>query len=241
MASRSGVLEAVTERPRELLDDLDLRDRASGFADEVQKRRKDLSKRSQQAAKRTRKLTAEAVDRAEDLRGFVGDPRDRAEELREVALDVSGSVRDRAEDLQPLVRKLAIDVLTAFRAVIGVLLFVPQLIVRAIGLFGDLLDRAEVAKERGYELSERARDAAHAVPPSRRMRRRRRVRTTVLVGGGFVVGFVTGWLLAQRVQEVRDAELAPALQPVGEPLRPVPPEQQEVPEAPEEPGAGTGA
>ena len=212
MASRNGVLEAVTERPRELFDDLDLRDRATDLAQDVQKRSKDLRKRSQKAAKQTRELTAEAVDRAEDL-------------------------RDRAEDLEPLMRKLAIDVLTAFRALIGVLMVIPRLVVRGLGIFQDLIDRSEVAREKGHELSERARDAAHAVPMSRGMRRRHRLWTALLVGGGFVVGFATGWILANRAREVREEEFPALLEPVGDPLQRVPEGQ----EGQEDPEARTGA
>lgn len=209
MASRNGVLEAVTERPRELFDDLDLRDRATDLAQDVQKRSKDLRKRSQKAAKQTRSFTADAMDRAEDL-------------------------RDRAEDLEPLMRKLAIDLLTGFRAFIGVLMVIPRLIVRGLGIFQDLLDRGEVAREKAHELSERARDVAHTVPMSRGMRRRRRVWTALLVTGGFAIGFATGWILANRARDVHEEEFPALLEPVGDPL-------QRVPEGQEDPEARTGA
>lgn len=221
MASSSGVLEAITERPRELLDDLDLRDRAADLSRDVQKRRKDLRKRSKKAVKRTRKLTAEALDRAEDLRERVGDPRERAAELREAAGEASEVVRDRAEDLEPVLRKLAIDLLTAIRGLIGVLMAVPRLIVRGLGFAGDLIDRAEVAREKGHEYSERALDVAHNLPLSRRMRWRRRVSTTLLVAIAFAIGFAVGWVLAQRamdevLEEVVD-DVRPPLQPVDDP------------------------
>lgn len=226
MASRTGVLDAVSERPRELLDDLDLRD----LAKDMQKRSKDLRKRSAKAAKRTRKLSADALERAEDLRDRVGDPRDRARELQGAAVDATDYVRDRAEDLEPVLRRLVIDALVAFRAMIGVFMAVPRLIQRGLGLVGDLLDRSEVAQERAYEFSERAREAAHAVPMSRRMRRRRRVWTALLVGGGFAIGFVTGWVLANRARDAEEDELPALLEPVGDPLKSVP-EGDEEPEA----------
>jgi hypothetical protein len=240
MASPSGVLEAITERPRELLDDLDLRDRAAGLSRDVQKRRKDLRKRSKKAAKRTRKLTAEALDRAEDLRGRIGDPRERAAELRDAAVDASESVRDRAEDLEPVLRKLAIDVLTVFRGLIGVLMAVPRLIVRGLGFAGQLIDRAELARQKGHEYSERALDAAHNLPLSRRMRWRRRVSTTLLIGLAFAVGFAVGWVLAQRaldevLEEVVD-DVRPPLQPVEDPV-----EETVAAEDRDEPETGTGA
>ena len=203
MASPTGVLGAVTERPRELIDDLDLR------------------KRSKQAAKHTRRLTAEAMDLAEDVRERVGDPRERVVEVRDAATEASEAVRDRAEDLEPVLRKLVIDLLTAFRGLIGVLMAVPRLIVRGLGMAGDLLDRTEVAREKGHEYSERALDVAHNLPLSRRMRWRRRVGTTLLLGVAFAIGFAVGWVLAQRaMEEVIDEAPAP-LQPVGEPLHDV--------------------
>ncbi len=246
MASRGGVLAAVADRPRELLDDLDLRDRVEDVADELQKRSKDLSKDlrqgSQQAAKRTRELTGDALELAEDLRERVGDPRERAEELREAAIEAAETARERAEDLQPLVRRCAANVLQVFHGLLGVLLVVPRLMVSGLGALADLVDRAEVAgekgREKGHELAERARDAAHAVPPSRRMRWKRRCTNAGLVGGGFAIGFAVGWFAARRAAE-EPAEYgfedAPAdLQPVGEPLRPVDEDE------PTQPGTGTG-
>ncbi len=237
MASRSSVLETVVERPLELLEDLDLRDRADEASKQLGKHTKDLRKRSKEAAKRGRELTAEAGefagelrDRAEDLRERVGDPRERAVEVRDRAEHLQ-------EDLEPFLRKLAIDVLTLVRGLLGVLIAVPRLIVRALGALGDLADRAEVAREKGHELSERARDAAHSLPLSRKMRWQRRFRLSLVVAVAFGIGFVIGWFVAQRQLDELVEDAPVGLQPVAEPLRGVPGEGDGEPT----PGSGTGA
>ncbi len=88
----------------------------------------------------------------------------------------------------------------AVDAVIAVLRWVP----RALSSASDV---AEIASERGVELSERARDVAAAVPPSRRVRRRRRGRLVLVTAGGLGFGVVLGWLLARRAQRLRDGVL----------------------------------
>ena len=80
-------------------------------------------------------------------------------------------------------------------ALLGVLLLVPRLLVRALGAFGTFAD--DVA-DRGVVAGDRAREAVAAVPPSRRDRRRRAVRTAAWTGTGFGLGLLVGWLAGRR-------------------------------------------
>lgn len=142
--------------------------------------------------------------------------RDRAEELRDRAEDASSAVRDGIEDLGPLVRRTAINVLEAFQAILRVALALPRLAVKLLGLLRVAAVHAEDARERGHELSERARDRARAIPPSRRGRWANRARTAGVFGGGFAIGAAVGWLLAGRraPEYLQDAPVV--LQPVGD-------------------------
>lgn len=185
MASRTNVFENVVERPRELLEDLDLR------------------------------------DRAEHLREWVGDPRERVAEVRERASEVRERAEELQEDLEPLLRRGAIQVLTLAQALLSVLMTVPRLIVRALGVTARLADRTERARETGHELSERARDLAHALPMSRKMRWKRRTKTSLIMLGAFGIGFVVGWFVAQRQLDELVEEAPVGLAPVAEPLREV--------------------
>lgn len=218
MGKRGTVLSKVSERPRAWLDHLDLDDLADDLRDRVDDGR----------------------DRLDDLRDAVGDPRERVEDLRDAAVDTAESAQERWEDLQPTLRALAIQVLKVIHAAIELAMFVPRLVVRALGAVGDLLDRAEVAREKGYELSERARDVARSVPPSRRGRWKRRLTGPVLVGGGFAVGFAVGWFAGSRLQDDASFEEPAGLAPVAEPLRPVSPETAEGRDG-DQPETGTGA
>jgi len=218
MAKRGTVLSKVGDRPRAWLDDLDLDDLADDLRDRVE----------------------DGLERLEDLSDAVGDPRDRVEDLRDAAVDTADAARGRWDDLQPTLRAAAIQLLRVVHAAIELAMFVPRLAVRALGAIGDLLDRAEVAREKGYELSERARDMAHAVPPSRRGRWKRRLSATVLVGVGFAIGFAVGWFAASRLQDDVLFEEPAGLEPIAEPLRPVPHETSEGRDG-DEPETGTGA
>jgi hypothetical protein len=101
-------------------------------------------------------------------------------------------------------------------------------------VLADLANRAEVAREKGHEFAERARDAVHSVPPSKRMRWRRRGVNAVLLVIGFAIGFAIGWIAAQRTLAELEEDEPVDLEPVGERLRSV---RQDGPE----PEAGTGA
>ncbi len=220
MGNRGSGLAKIGERPREWLDDLDLKDLKDLPGD-------------------LRDRVGDPRDRIEELRDVVGNPRERVDELREVATETAETARERAEDLEPVLRQLAIQILTVFRALVGLLLIVPRLVVRGLGAVGDLLDRAEVAREKGYELSERARDVARSVPPSRRGRWKRRLLATTLFGAGFAIGFAIGWFTANRLQEDSFYEEPSGLQSRAEPLRPVPEDADAASD--DEPGTGTGA
>lgn len=142
--------------------------------------------------------------------------RDRAEDLRDRAEDASTAVRDGIDDLGPLVRRTAINLLEAFQAILRVAMALPRVALKLLGLLRVAAVHAEDARERGHELTERARDRARAIPPSRRGRWANRARTAGLFGGGFAVGAAVGWMLASRraPEYLQDAPVV--LQPVGD-------------------------
>ena len=101
-----------------------------------------------------------------------------------------------------------------FRAVLGVLLVLPRLIVRGLG---QLSVAADDVSDRGLIASERVREAAGSVPASTRDRRRRRMRTAAWTGAGFGLGLGLGWLLGRQEREpaitYEPADLAAHLEP----------------------------
>ncbi len=161
--------------------------------------------------------------------------RDRAEDLRDRAEDVSTAVRDGVDDLGPLLRRTVINVLEAFQAVLRVVLALPRLAVKLLGLLRVAAVHAEDARERGHELTERARDRARAIPPSRRGRWANRARTVGLFGGGFAAGAAVGWLLASRRAPEYLQDSPVVLQPVGDDV------DADEGDAADGPEAGTGA
>ncbi len=137
--------------------------------------------------------------------------RDRADQVLERADDVRERAPEMIEDLRPVVRRTEIRAWSLLRAATDVLLLVPRIVVRVLGVLADTID--ELA-DRGEHLAERGREVADSLPAARSTRRRRRVRGALWVTGGFAAGFVTGWLVAQRqaeelVYEATDAEESP--------------------------------
>ncbi len=132
-----------------------------------------------------RAIASELRDRGADV--FEAIP-DRLEQARDV-------VRDRVDDLEPAARRTGVGVLTAAQALLAVGIAIPRLMARAVRVARILTERAEYVADRGHDLSERAREAAHALEPSRRDRRRRRLRATGLIMSGFGIGFAVGWIM----------------------------------------------
>jgi len=187
-----------------------------------------------------RMATAEqaAAARLEEARAVLAD---RAEEARQGLTERAGPVlAERAEqargglqrrwheleqevpvDLDTVVPQLERGLWQVIRAVLGVLLLVPRLLVRALGGLGTLADDVS---ERGLVVGERAREIAASVPPSRRERRRRRWRTAAWTGAGFGVGLFVGWLVGRRDQAMvtyEPAELGAHLETAPVPPGPV--------------------
>jgi hypothetical protein len=124
-------------------------------------------------------------------------------------------------DLETVVPQLERSFWQAARAVIGVLLLVPRLLLRALRGVGTLADDVSA---RGLVVGERAREVAAAVPPSKRVRRQRRWRTAAFTGAGFGVGLFVGWLLGRREHDMvtyEPAELGSHLDAVPVPPGPV--------------------
>lgn len=135
-------------------------------------------------------------------------------------------------DAQQVGRQLERGLWQVISASLSILLLVPKLLVRGLGALGDLAD--DVA-DRGVVVGERAREAAAAVPPSRRERRRRAARTAAWTGAGFGFGLLVGWLVGRRDDTTvtyEPADLGAHLSPSVDP-EPVPPAADT--------GAGAGA
>lgn len=139
---------------------------------------------------------------------------DRAE-LRERVEGASVAVREGLTDLEPLARRTAISMLEAFQAVLRVAFLLPRLALRLFGLVRTAAVYADDVRDRGFEWTERARDAARSVPPSRRGRWRRRGRTLAVFSAGLTVGAALGWLLGCRRRVEADQDAPVLLQPVG--------------------------
>jgi hypothetical protein len=124
-------------------------------------------------------------------------------------------------DLETVVPQLERSFWQAARAVLGVLLLVPKLLLRALRGVGTLADDVST---RGLVVGERAREVAAAVPPSKRVRRQRRLRTAAWTGAGFGVGLFVGWLLGRREHDMvtyEPAELGSHLEAAPVPPGPV--------------------
>lgn len=152
-------------------------------------------------------------------------------ELRDRAEDASTKVREGISDLEPLARRTAISMLEAFQALLRVAFLLPRLTLRLMGLVRTAAVYADDVRDRGFDWTERARDAARSVPPSRRGRWRRRGRMLALLSAAFTVGAAVGWLLGGRGAEPdRDAPVV--LQPVGDdPMTDADPSRADDPEA----------
>ena len=153
----------------------------------------------------------------------------RTSQLRRQAADLRKEALDRWEDLEdelPVdvdevttyartgVHKARIGLWEVVRIVGELLLVVPRAVVHGLGLLGDVVD--DLA-DRGAVVSERVRDAADAVPPSRRGRRRQVRQRLVWVVVGFFGGLSVGWALASRRAPLVTYESPQSLEgPAGE-------------------------
>ncbi len=137
--------------------------------------------------------------RRTDVRTIASDLRERGVDVFESIPDrfeqARNVVRDRVDDLEPAARRTGVGVLTLAQALLAVGIAIPRLMARAVRVARILTERAEYVADRGHHWSERAREAAHALEPSRRDQRRRRLRATGLVMGGFGIGFAVGWIM----------------------------------------------
>jgi len=111
------------------------------------------------------------------------------QQLRSQASTARDEVRERVDglrdlveevDIEPAVRRARIGVWQVVRSLAGAVAALARLAPRGLAALSSVVDEAS---ERGAEVSERARELATAVPPSRRDRRRR---------------LGVGWFLARR-------------------------------------------
>jgi hypothetical protein len=135
------------------------------------------------------------------LRGRLEGAREQAGELGHEVLERASEVRERVpellEDLEPASRRARIKGWELVRTLIGVLLILPRLLVRLVGVLPNVVERAA---EQGGEVADRARHVAGSVPSVRHARRRRQRQLAAWTAGGFVAGAVTGWLLGRRTR-----------------------------------------
>lgn len=124
-------------------------------------------------------------------------------------------------DLETVVPQLERGLWQVIQTVLGVLLVVPKLVVRALGGLGTLADDVS---ERGVVVGERAREVAATIPPSKRERRRRRWQVAAWTGAGFGAGLFVGWLVGRREHDMvtyEPAELGAHLEAAPVPPGPV--------------------
>jgi hypothetical protein len=144
--------------------------------------------------------------------------RELADDLRERTIDLAGDLQEQVvhtantlPDREELTRRAGIGVLEGAQAVIGLVVAVPRLFVRALRIARELTERAERVADHSHELRARARRVAQAVEAPRRARRRRRVESVGLVAAGFGVGVAVGWFVAdRRIRAEREHDAAQA-------------------------------
>lgn len=152
-----------------------------------------------------RRLTRSASRQASDL-AEAG--KERWEEVAQLPDDLRAHYRQHVE---PRARRASIGVLEIAQAVLAVGVAVPRLVAQALTIARVLTERAEVVQQRGHALSERARELAHAVPPSTRQVRTRRWKVAGWLTLGFTGGFVAGWIACDArglAARARDEEQA---------------------------------
>lgn len=124
--------------------------------------------------------------------------------------DIPDELRSQYEHhVEPRARKAGVGLLEVAQALLAVGVAVPRLVARALTIARSLTEHAEVAQRRGHEIAERARDFAHAVPPSKRHRRHQRLHAAGWLSLGLAGGFAAGWVAADlrdRAAQARDQE-----------------------------------
>ena len=155
---------------------------------------------------RSERLVEDVKKRAEATKEqFAALAEDVGEELGERAVAARDALVERyheiEEDLptEEIATKAQLGAWKALQTGLSGLLVLPAMAVRGLGSLSKLADDLT---ERGAEASERGRELIAAVPPSKAERRRANRRTAGVAAAGFVVGVVTGWLLAGRSQTV---------------------------------------
>lgn len=141
---------------------------------------------------RTSARRPDVSDRIEAARGRAVDvtetARDRATELAGTARDRAG---DLAHDLEPKARDLGDRVSGVFRTLLAVLLPLPTVLSKVLGVLSNL---SGGVAERGRELADR-------VEPPKSSKRRSKLRTALWFLGGFGAGAATGWVVHARMHE----------------------------------------
>lgn len=95
--------------------------------------------------------------------------------------------------VEEITRRAQLGAWQALRAGLSGVLVLPGLVVRGLGALSTAADDLAV---RGADVAERSRELVAVVPPSKAERRKRRRRTIGVALLGFLVGLVTGWLVA---------------------------------------------
>lgn len=154
-------------------------------------------------------------DLTSDVKGLTSDLKGRAEDARDLAADLYDRRDEAAELAQEASRRGQIQLWRALRALFGLLLVVPKLLLRAFSTGAEGLvaavdggERArKVVAPRAEQLAEQARAAADRVPSARSTRWRTRRRAVLLTVVAFAAGAGVGYTLARRVDELDIDEL----------------------------------
>lgn len=148
---------------------------------------------------------------------------DRASGVSDLASDMAGELAGQVRglvgtvDLDPAVVRAQAGLWSTVKVLGSALAALPVFLARVVRAVSAA---ADVLADRGHELTERGREVAASVPPSRRMVRRTRLRSFGLVAAGLAAGMAIGFVLGRRGERARADDLAAHLEfdPVPAPL-----------------------
>jgi hypothetical protein len=170
-----------------------------GLDDRSERLLEDVRKRADATRQDVAKRTGATREQLAALAGDVGhELGERAGAAREALIERYHEIE---EDLptEEIATKAQLGAWRALQAGLTPLLTLPALAVRGLRALSGLADDLT---ERGADVSERSRELIAAVPPSKAERRRSRTKLAGAAGLGFLLGLITGWVVAGRRQTV---------------------------------------
>ncbi|MEX2487244.1 MAG: hypothetical protein WD377_06475 [Nitriliruptoraceae bacterium] len=106
--------------------------------------------------------------------------------------DARDDVRAQIAEWEEPARRAGVGALRAAQAALSVFVALPALIVRALGIAREVIDRVDDVAARSHAAAERTREIVHRIEPSERERRRRKLTNLGWVAVGFGAGLTAG-------------------------------------------------